>query len=43
MRKVTVLTACGILAAALCGDAVAQRMPLMGWSSWNTYGLDINE
>lgn len=43
MRKVTVLTACGMLAAALCGDADAQRTPLMGWSSWNTYGLDINE
>ncbi len=43
MRKVTVLTACGILVSALCGDASAQRTPLMGWSSWNTYGLDINE
>lgn len=39
MRKVLIMLAAGILAA----NVNAQRPPLMGWSSWNTYGLNINE
>ncbi len=27
----------------LFADAKAQQMPLMGWSSWNTYGVEIND
>ncbi len=37
-------TAAVVLATvATVAPASAQRTPLMGWSSWNTYGLDINE
>ena len=31
------------VALALPFVAVAQNMPLMGWSSWNTYGFQIND
>ncbi len=36
------LAAAGMLAVS-AGAADSGRAPLMGWSSWNTYGLDINE
>lgn len=36
------LTAAAVLAAAALA-APAQRAPLMGWSSWNTFALDISE
>ena len=29
--------------AAIALPSLAQRTPTMGWSSWNTYALDINE
>ncbi|MBD5225676.1 MAG: alpha-galactosidase [Bacteroidales bacterium] len=32
-----------VMALATAGSATAQRAPLMGWSSWNTYGLEISE
>ena len=32
-----------VMALAAAGNAMAQRAPLMGWSSWNTYGLGISE
>ena len=35
------LAAAGMLAVS-AGAADSGRAPLMGWSSWNTYGLDIN-
>ena len=38
MRKTLLLTVLTIAATAL-----AQRTPTMGWSSWNTFALDINE
>lgn len=28
---------------ATASSTMAERAPLMGWSSWNTYGLDISE
>lgn len=43
MRKVLAVVACGMTAAFLVNSVNAQRTPLMGWSSWNTYGLDISE
>lgn len=40
MRK----TFCSLFAVLmLSAVAVAQNMPLMGWSSWNTYGFQIND
>lgn len=33
----------GMALVAATGSAVAERAPLMGWSSWNTYGLEISE
>ncbi len=39
MRKTILLSA--LLAAAI--SASAQRTPTMGWSSWNTFALNINE
>ena len=32
-----------LLALALTTTAGAQRTPTMGWSSWNTFALNINE
>ena len=32
-----------ILQCAICIAAQAQTPPTMGWSSWNTFALDINE
>lgn len=32
-----------IACVAVSIGAMAQRTPLMGWSSWNTFGLNINE
>ena len=29
--------------AAIALPSLAQRTPTMGWSSWNTYALDINK
>ena len=29
--------------AAIVLPSLAQRTPTMGWSSWNTYALDINK
>ena len=43
MKKTFALPAAAIAALTLCASASAQLPPLMGWSSWNTYGLDINE
>ena len=40
MRK---LIFSAIVALVLPFVAVAQNMPLMGWSSWNTYGFQIND
>lgn len=37
------MAACGVLAATFFNNAHAQRTPLMGWSSWNTYALNISE
>ena len=31
------------LVATTAGSACAQNGPTMGWSSWNTYGVNINE
>ena len=31
------------IAATTAGSAYAQNGPTMGWSSWNTYGVNINE
>jgi hypothetical protein len=31
------------IALTVCQMAVAQNGPTMGWSSWNTYGVNINE
>ena len=39
MKKLTILAL--LLAVAL--PVLAQRTPTMGWSSWNTLALDINE
>ena len=32
-----------IIALAMALPALAQRTPTMGWSSWNTFALDIIE
>ena len=40
--KITFLLASMVVTAASV-QASGERAPLMGWSSWNTYGLDINE
>lgn len=32
-----------LLALAMLNIAVAENPPLMGWSSWNTYGFQIND
>lgn len=32
-----------VIAVSSSAAAQEERPPLMGWSSWNTYGLDINE
>ena len=37
------MAACGVLAATFFNNAHAQRTQLMGWSSWNTYALNISE
>ena len=29
--------------AAIALPSLAQRTPTMGWSSWNTYAIDINK
>ncbi len=39
MKKLSILAL--LLAVAL--PVLAQRTPTMGWSSWNTFALDINE
>ena len=39
MKRLT--TALALFALAV--TAIAQRTPTMGWSSWNTFALDINE
>ena len=39
MRKTITIVAC-LLA---CTAAMAQNGPTMGWSSWNTYGVNIND
>ena len=31
------------IALTVCQMAIAQNGPTMGWSSWNTYGVNINE
>lgn len=37
-------TFCSLFAVLMLSSvAVAQNMPLMGWSSWNTYGFQIND
>lgn len=41
MKFSYITTALALIATA--GTAAAQRAPLMGWSSWNTYGLGISE
>ena len=40
MKRTTITT---IVLALAFGNAVAQDGPTMGWSSWNTYGVNINE
>lgn len=32
-----------LMLAAIALPSLAQRTPTMGWSSWNTYALDINK
>lgn len=32
-----------LIALAMALPAAAQRTPTMGWSSWNTFALNINE
>ena len=32
-----------MLMLVVAADAGAQRTPTMGWSSWNTFALNINE
>ncbi len=39
MKKLYLMT----LLLSLALSAAAQRTPTMGWSSWNTFALDINE
>lgn len=41
MMKKTLL--CGLLLAATPGFLNAYDTPTMGWSSWNTYGINISE
>lgn len=41
MRK-TIITCCASLLLP-CSIAMANHPPLMGWSSWNTYGFQIND
>ena len=36
-------TFCALVAMMLATTAMAQDGPTMGWSSWNTYGVNINE
>ena len=40
MKKLFVII---IVIFLLSANAMAQQMPLMGWSSWNTYGIGIND
>ena len=39
MKKLSILAL--LMVAVL--PVLAQRTPTMGWSSWNTFALDINE
>jgi len=32
-----------LLLMLVAATAMAQRTPTMGWSSWNTFALNINE
>lgn len=41
MKIMNIVAAASLVATAQV--ATAQRTPLMGWSSWNTYGLSISE
>ena len=43
MRKQLVFAVMAALAALTTAPAQAQRTPTMGWSSWNTFALNINE
>ena len=36
-------TICALAMMMLAASAMAQDGPTMGWSSWNTYGVNINE
>lgn len=40
MKKLFVIFVISLL---LFVNANAQQPPLMGWSSWNTYGVEIND
>ena len=46
-RFMYALAFCGVLLSSCSGTQDAQERaflpPLMGWSSWNTYFVDINE
>lgn len=42
MKKVLATAIAGIISTS-AGVVMAQHAPLMGWSSWNTYGLNISE
>lgn len=46
MKKALFITAAALLALTACNgakQAAGIKHPLMGWSSWNTLALDINE
>jgi alpha-galactosidase len=49
MRRILLLTACLLAAAAFCADARAQKFeelaqtPPMGWNSWNKFACDVDE
>ena len=43
MRKLFLTLALGVCSAAFAQDAAVFDAPIMGWSSWNTYRVNINE
>ncbi len=49
MRRILLLTACLVAAAAFCANAYGQkfeelaRTPPMGWNSWNKFGCNVDE
>jgi len=42
-NKLTVIIFCVFISTAVSSETIVSKSPLMGWASWNHFGVKISE